>query len=123
VAPPATKAARIARGQQIYNSVCSACHQPTGQGIAAAFPPLAGSDYLNADKTRAISTVLNGLSGAITVNGQPFNSVMPALGMSDEDVSAVLTYVYNNWNNAGHDVTPAEVRAVRSASPRPAGGE
>jgi nitrite reductase (NO-forming) len=115
VAAPATKEARIARGQQIYNSVCAACHQPAGQGIAAAFPPLAGSDYLNADKTRAIRTVLNGLSGAITVNGQPFNSVMPALGMTDEDVSAVLTYVYNNWKNAGHDVTPAEVRAVRGA--------
>ena len=53
------------------------------------------------------------------VNGQRFNSVMPALGMSDDDVSNVLTYVYNTWGNAGHDVTPADVAAVRRAR-RPA---
>ncbi len=93
-APAANKAERIARGQRLYASTCLACHQPNGQGIAGAFPPLAGSDYLNADKRRAISTVLHGLSGAVVVNGQTFNSVMPALGLSDEDVANALTYVY-----------------------------
>ncbi len=29
----------------------------------------------------------------------------------------VLTYVYNNWGNAGFDVTPAEVEAVRRGGP------
>lgn len=111
-APAATKAERMARGEQIFKT-CAACHQPAGRGIPGAFPPLAGSDYLNADKSRAIAVVLFGLTGQVTVNGQPFNSVMPALGMSDEDVASVLTYVYNNWNNAGHDVTPAEVASVR----------
>jgi len=118
-APAATKAERIARGASLFKT-CEACHQPAGQGIPAAFPPLARSDFLNADKRRAIATVLFGLTGPVVVNGQSFNSVMPALGMSDEDVANVLTYVYNNWNNAGHDVTPGEVASVRSAGP-PAG--
>ena len=51
----------------------------------------------------------------MTVNGKAFNSAMPALGLSDEDVANVLTYVYSNWNNRGHEVTPPDVRAVRSA--------
>ena len=38
---------------------------------------------------------------------------MPALGLSDEDVANALTYVYNNWKNAGYEVTPAEVAGVR----------
>ena len=97
-----------------YSSICAACHQPSGLGIPVAFPPLAGSDYLNADKKRAIATVVRGLSGAITVNGQPFNSVMPALGLSDEDVANALTFVYSQWGNAGHEVTPGEVKAVRA---------
>jgi nitrite reductase (NO-forming) len=118
--PAATKAERVARGLRIFTATCAACHQPTGQGIPTAFPPLARSDYLNADKPRAIATVLFGLTGPIIVNGQSFNSVMPALGMSDDDVANVLTYVYSNWDNAGHDVTPAEVSAVRGAGP-PAG--
>ena len=115
--PAANKAERIERGQRVFTSVCVACHQPGGVGIDNVFPPLAGSDYLNADKRRAIGTLINGLSGPVTVNGKSFNSAMPALGMSDEDVANVLTYVYNNWKNAGHDVTPAEVKSLRGARP------
>ena len=116
-APAASKAERIARGGRTYAGTCAACHQAAGQGVAMAFPPLANSDYLNADKSRAIAAVVFGLTGPVTVNRQQFNSVMPALGMSDEDVANVLTYVYNNWGNAGHDVTPAEVAAVRRGGP------
>jgi nitrite reductase (NO-forming) len=119
-APAASKAERIARGGRTYASTCAACHQAEGQGVAMAFPPLARSDYLNADKNRAIAAVLFGLTGQVTVNGQQFNSVMPALGMSDDDVANVLTYVYNKWGNAAFDVTPDEVAAVRRAGP-PAG--
>ena len=34
----------IAKGEAIYLANCSACHQPTGTGLAGAFPPLAGPD-------------------------------------------------------------------------------
>jgi nitrite reductase (NO-forming) len=111
--PAANKAERIERGQRVYNNTCLACHQASGQGIAGAFPPLVASDYLNADKRRSIGVVAGGLSGVIKVNGQEYNSTMPALSLSDEDVANVLTYVYNSWNNAGYEVTPAEVAAAR----------
>ena len=40
------------------------CLSPSkGEGIPNAFPPLAKSDYLNADVKRAISVVLNGKTG------------------------------------------------------------
>ena len=117
------KAERIARGKGKYTAVCSACHQPTGVGIPAAFPPLAKSDYLNADKNRAIGTVVNGLSGEVVVNGNKFNSVMPKLDLSDEDIANVLTYVYSEWDNNGSEVTPAEVKAVRAKGGKaPTGG-
>jgi len=120
--PAANKAERIARGGATYAGTCAACHQASGQGVAAAFPPLAGSDYLNADKRRAIAAVLFGLSGQVTINGQTFNSVMPALTMSDQEVANVLTFIYNSWANSGLDVTPAEVAAVRAAGPPPPAG-
>ena len=113
--PASTKAERIEHGKRVFNNVCAACHQQGGQGIPGAFPPLAGSDFLNTDKGRAIGIVSNGLSGPITVNGKAFNSQMPALNLSDEDVANVLTYVYSQWGNAGHEVKPAEVAAVRGA--------
>jgi nitrite reductase (NO-forming) len=120
LAPAVSKAERIQRGQHVYASICAACHQPTGQGIETAFPPLAKSDFLNADKQRAINIVLKGLSGPVTVNGKSFNSVMPSLGLSDEDVANALTYVYSSWHNAGHDVNATEVKAARSADAAPA---
>ncbi len=113
-APAANHAERVTRGDRVFHSVCAACHQASGLGIPGAFPPLAGSDFLNADKERAIRIVSGGLSGPVVVNGKDFNSQMPALGLSDEDVANVLTFVYSMWNNKGYDVTAAEVRAVRA---------
>lgn len=101
-------------GKDKYMATCVACHQANGQGIENAFPPLAKSDYLNADVDRAIDIVLHGKSGEITVNGKKYNSVMTAQALSDEDAANVLTYVYNSWGNNKTVVTPNMVRAVRN---------
>lgn len=99
-------------GKNIYVQNCAACHQAEGKGIPGAFPPLAASDYFNADAKRVIDTVKNGKSGPITVNGQVFNGMMPALGLSDEDIANVLTYVSHSWNNNKKVYSPAEVKSV-----------
>ena len=58
-----TKVERIELGRRLFSSICAACHQPTGRGLPNVFPPLAGSDYLNADKNRAIKMVIFGRQG------------------------------------------------------------
>ena len=107
---------RMERGAKVYAANCAACHQANGEGIAGAFPPLAGSDYLMADTPRAIGVVLRGLEGPVTVNGKAYNSVMPALGLSDDDAASVLTYVRNSWGNKGDLVSSAAVASVRATS-------
>src|ERR1051326_4613931 len=102
------------KGKRLVAVVCSACHQTTGQGIPDKFPPLAGSDFLNADKNRAIKILLHGRQGEITVNGQKFNNRMPSLPFGDEDIASALTYVYNSFGNSGKEVTAAEVKAMRA---------
>ncbi|MGE0761740.1 MAG: copper-containing nitrite reductase [Bdellovibrionales bacterium] len=119
VAVAKTKQDRIRMGKAVYTQNCAACHQVDGRGIADAFPPLAASDYLNADKTRAIAVVRNGLSGEVKVNGNKYNSVMPALGLSDEDIANVLTFVYSSWGNSGKTVTPDEVSKVKVEPVKP----
>ncbi len=108
-----TKAERIELGKRLFTSICATCHQPSGTGIPARFPPLAGSDFLNSDKHRAIKIVVNGLQGEITVNGQQFNNSMPKFPLSDDDIANALTYVYNSFGNSGKEVTPEEVTLVR----------
>jgi len=108
-----TKAEKLQFGERIFSSICTACHQPSGLGIPGVFPPLAGSDFLNADKQRALHILLNGLQGEVTVNGKKFNNVMPRLDLSDEDIANVLTFVYSSWGNSGKEVSPAEVAAAR----------
>ncbi|PJZ82200.1 copper-containing nitrite reductase [Leptospira meyeri] len=100
----------LANGERVYKSVCAACHMKEGQGVVGVFPPLAKSDYLNADKTRAIQILKKGLSGPITVNGQKYNNVMPHLELSNEEIASVLSYVYNQWGNKGIMVSEAEVK-------------
>lgn len=109
-----TKAEKMNMGKNLFNSNCAACHLQDGKGITNAFPPLAKSDYLNKDVDRAIRVVLKGLTGEITVNGNIYNSVMPAQQLSDEEVASILTYVYNNWENNGTEVTTEQVKKVRN---------
>jgi len=110
----ASKDELIAKGEAVYNANCAACHQPTGQGLAGAFPPLANSDFLQGDRKAVMSAALFGLSGPITVNGVDYNGVMPSLGhLPDEDLAAALTYVFSAWGNDGAAVSVAEVAALR----------
>ena len=110
--PPAGDSfeARMLTGKIVYNQNCLACHQENGMGIPNAFPPLAKSDYLMADRKRAIRIVKNGLEGPITVNGESYASTMPALGLSDDDIANVVTYIMNSFGNKADMVTMEEVK-------------
>lgn len=105
--------ASIERGKEIYNTQCITCHMEKGEGIESVFPPLAKSDYLMADKARSIRQILEGASGEMVVNGKTYNGEMPAMDLTDEQVSDVLNFVRNSWGNKGAAVTPAEVKAQR----------
>jgi mono/diheme cytochrome c family protein len=114
-----TKGERMELGRRLFGTVCAPCHQTAGQGIPARFPPLANSDFLNADKQRAIQIVVHGLQGELVVNGRKFNNAMPQFPLDNQAVANVLTYVYNAFGNSGKEVTAAEVSAVRSENTAP----
>jgi nitrite reductase (NO-forming) len=117
-----TLAQQVKAGEALFNGTCSVCHQANGAGLANLFPPLAGSDFLNADKSRAIHIVLNGLSGPVKVNGASYNSVMPPMSqLNDDEVAHIVSFILNSWGNTGGQVTAAEVAKVRAETPRPLG--
>jgi nitrite reductase (NO-forming) len=117
-AKPAAAAATMTSGvggQRLYQTYCMGCHQAEGQGIPGTFPPLAKSDYLLADTSRSIDTVVNGLHGPIEVSGQPYNGTMPPMGhLKDEEIADILSYVRSSWGNEANPITAAAVAAVRA---------
>lgn len=99
-----------------YAEVCAVCHQASGLGLEGAFPPLAGSEWLNGRPDVPIAIVLHGLQGPITVKGKPYNGAMMAWAavLNDDDLAATLTYARSQWGNRAAPVTAAQVRAVRA---------
>lgn len=109
-----TKEERMTLGKNIYAANCLACHMAEGQGVAGAFPPIAKSDFLKARTDKGVGLIINGLSGKIKVNGKDYDSVMPQLALTDDEIASVLTFVNNSWGNDFGDVSAEDVLKVRS---------
>jgi cytochrome c oxidase cbb3-type subunit 2 len=96
----------LVRGEEIFNTVCIACHQPDGKGIEGIFLPLAGNPLVTLeDPTYLITVILNGRGG------------MPRFDTtySDEDIASIATFVRQNWENDAPAVTAEQVAAVRAS--------
>jgi nitrite reductase (NO-forming) len=112
-AKPLTKEEKLVMGKDLYVSSCQACHQADGKGIENAFPPLVKSDYFASNPENIIRVITHGLTGPITVNGKPYNSVMPKQSLSDNQIAAVATYVLNNFGNKGGELHATDVAKIR----------
>jgi nitrite reductase (NO-forming) len=106
---------------EIYRRACISCHGGGGQGQPGLFPPLAGSDWMQAaDPARQIRIVLHGMMGPVSIHGKPFTSsapFMPAQGaaLTDAEVAEVLTWARRKFGGQHAVVSPAAVAAVRQA--------
>jgi nitrite reductase (NO-forming) len=109
--------AKFPEGAKIYKTKCIVCHQATGLGIPNAFPPLKGSDYLLADKKRAVKQVLNGSHEEMIVNGATYNMPMPFQVDTHEDAVNVINYSLNAWGNKGGTITVEEVKDIKIVRP------
>lgn len=105
--------ARFPNGAKIYKEKCLVCHQVTGEGVPGAFPPLKNSDYLLADKKRAVEQVLNGSNEAMTVNGIVYTVPMPPQVDTHQDAVDVINYVLNAWGNEGGTIKLEEVKDIK----------
>jgi mono/diheme cytochrome c family protein len=108
---------RLETGRETFATLCAACHQPNGTGMAKLAPPLAGSEWVAGPPERLVRILLHGLSGPVQVNGEPWNLAMPALGVTglldDEKISGVLSYIRRAWGNTGSLIEPALVASIR----------
>lgn len=112
--------ASIGRGQAVYMQTCFACHQANGMGLPGAFPPLAGTDYVNGDSRRLVAMLLLGVNPPLKVKDVTYVAPMPSPVLSfpilkeDGPMADVINYVRNSFGNKDEKgVTPEFVAAVR----------
>ena len=110
-------------GKLVFDNQCSACHQPNGQGLSGAFPPLAENKDLFKSRNYPVYVVLNGLQGPINVEGTDYNSQMPSFDfLSNNQVASVVQYVRDAWGN-GQDrpksMTTVTAKDVAKARQKP----
>jgi mono/diheme cytochrome c family protein len=91
-------------GKDIYEHVCQACHMPDAKGAigAAAYPPLAGNQSLEAG-VYPVMIILRGIRS------------MPSFPeLDDEQIVALSNYIRTSFGNNFKDpVTLEQVKEIR----------
>lgn len=111
--------ARVAaRGTQIYGQHCAQCHGERGEGVAGAYPPLAGNRAVTLPVTANLVQVVlgGGYPPATAGNPRPYGMPPYVMLLNDADVAAVLTHIRTSWGNRAGQVTELDVARQRGGS-------
>jgi len=118
--PPKTAAAALKAGEIVYTTRCADCHLPSGLGMPRAAnadasktaPPLAGSAALQApDPATLVNIILYGAHEAALTDGSwpKMSGFELSVGLDDEQIAALCTYVRSSWGNRAGAVDAAAV--------------
>lgn len=116
VARPAIASSEAPKAPKLFEQHCAQCHGDKGQGIANAYPPLAGNRAVTMAATEnLVQMVLNGgFAPATQGNPRPFGMPPFVLVLNDSEVAAVITHIRTSWGNQASKVTPLEVQRIRA---------
>lgn len=110
---------QFALGRKFYLGSCSGCHGNDGGGLNRFAPPLRGSGWVLGDERRLTLIVLHGIEGPLEVAGKRYAEpeilpVMPGHStLDDSAISAILTYIRNEWGNQAGAVSSRSVGRTR----------
>jgi mono/diheme cytochrome c family protein len=109
-------------GRQHYLTTCAGCHGTDGAGMNRFAPPLVGSDWVLGEEKRLALIVLHGMEGPVEVAGKIYDTpeilpVMPAHStLDDASITAILTYIRNEWGNNAGPLGKRTVGSTRNTS-------
>jgi cytochrome c oxidase cbb3-type subunit II len=100
-------------GVALYTANCQSCHQPNGEGLKGAFPPLKGSTIvLNDNPELMVNIIMNGYTGRM----QEGYGAMPAVGtnnnLSAEEIAAIMNHEKTSWGNNANKVSVEEIKKI-----------
>ncbi len=119
VRPPGAPATS-ALGADIYDTRGAQCHGKQGEGVAGAYPALAGNRaVLMRNTTNLVQVVLHGgFAPATRGNPRPFGMPPYTLELDDKAVAAVLTHIRGSWGNQAGAVSELDVHRYRDVERR-----
>ncbi len=97
-------------GQKLYMNTCAACHQADGNGLAGAFPPLAGSPIVNNDNPETLIKII--MQG---YDARAEYGVMAGFAdvLTNEEIAAIANHERSSWGNNARAITAEEVGKIR----------
>lgn len=104
------------KAAKLYEQHCAQCHGDKGEGVANAYPPLAGNRSVTmASTANLVQMVLGGgFSPATAGNPRPFGMPPFVLVLNDSEVADVITHIRTSWGNKASDITAMEVNRIRA---------
>ncbi len=98
-------------GVALYTANCQSCHQPNGEGLPGAFPPLKGSPVVNGDNLQLyVDIIMNGYDARAEY------AVMPSVGtnanLSAAEITAIINHERTSWGNHAKKVTEDEIKRL-----------
>ena len=104
------------KAAKLYEQHCAQCHGDKGEGVADAYPPLAGNRSVTmASTANLVQMVLGGgFSPATAGNPRPFGMPPFVLVLNDSEVADVITHIRTSWGNNASNITAMEVNRIRA---------
>jgi mono/diheme cytochrome c family protein len=103
------------RGAKLYETHCAQCHGKHGEGVAHAYPPLAGSRAVTMDNPANLvrAVLAGGFAPSTAGNPRPYG--MPPFGqtLSESEIATLLTYIRASWGNQAQPVSALQVMRYR----------
>ena len=100
-------------GATLYTANCQSCHQPNGEGLKGAFPPLKASKIVLDDNPEImIDIIMNGYNGRAAEGFGAMPPVGTMNNLSAEEITAIMNHEKTSWGNNAKKITSDEVSKI-----------
>ena len=105
-----------ATAAKLYDQHCAQCHGANGEGVAQAYPPLAGNRAVTMPNTENLVQMVlgGGFAPATAGNPRPFGMPPFVLVLDDQQVAALISHIRTSWGNQASTITPLDVNRIRA---------
>ena len=114
---PARQRSAHPRGEKLYVDHCASCHGDAGEGVAGAYPALAGNRAVTLTVPANLVRIVleGGFAPATAGHPRPFGMPPFAHTLDDTEIAALLSHLRTSWGNQAEAVSTLQVNRYRGS--------